>query len=465
MSEISDYRQKLSNAIEARQDWIQRDVIPGLKEDLRVFQSSYTSLYSAFLKKGLVKEDPYKQEAKLNEIQVPQTENFSDNEKNEKMSNRLSNFDNQLDFLVNFYQFSVDFLTIDRIKKILGLIKFIDWVHLSRDSFSINTRYVAEFVSQVKMGHDSLSISLLNESMSSLVQSTGSIVNYLKTLTEFNREVYKLEVRNAITSAMSETETPSSTQIKKQFASVLPGKPFYPELIDEIIKEDYGKNGAELRDVVLRSLDVVKKKQDIEKQEVPLKSFLIESICSLSAISNILIEVRLKLDENEALLENRKRSFSEKFRRFIQRIFNNEPEAIVYEIEYASAVRGGAPVKAKLNFTEFRENINKRIKNLGQIGMNKSAVVAKLEALSEQHLLSFLERNIRDLKGLTRDLNALDNYFKANIDQSNHNRMRGIKPELSVIKNVFIKANQKCYDYNALKEEAEQFKRLGITPK
>ncbi|MDR0410500.1 MAG: hypothetical protein LBH75_00805 [Treponema sp.] len=464
MSEISDYKQKLSEAIEVRRAWIEKNIIPKLKEDLRVFQSSYTSLYSAFLKKGLVDEDPYKQEAKLSEIQVPETKSFSENETNENMSIRLSNFDNQLDFLVNFYQFGTDFLTIDRIKKILGLIKYIDWIHLSTDSESFNTRCVAKFAAQVKMGLDPLSLSLLSESTTNLVRSTGSIVGYLKILTEFDKEDYKLAVRNAITSAMPETEVPSSAKIKKQFASALPGKPFYPELVDEIIKEDYGKDGAELRDAILHSLVVTQKKQSSEKQEVPLKTILIDGIHSLGAVSTTLAEIAFKLDGNEVLLENRKLSFFEKFRRFMKRIFNSEPDAVIYEVEYMDAV-DEPPVKERLNFTEFRVNINKRIKNLAQISASTGPVAAKLEALQESQLLSFMERNIRDLKGLARDLNALDNYFKANIDQSDRSRVKGIKPELSTIKNAFVKANQRCYDYNALKEEAEQFKRLGITQK
>jgi hypothetical protein len=464
MSQSDDYRQKLSNAVEERREWIEKNVIPNLKEDLRAFQSSYTSLYSTFLKKGLVGEDPYKQEAKLNEIQVPETGNFSDSEKNESMSIRLSNFDSQLDFLVNFYQFGTDFLTIDRIKKIFGLIKYIDWIHLSTDSSSINTRYVAGFLTQVKVGLDHLSLVLINESLTHLVKTTESSVGYLKIITEFNKEVYKLEVRNALVSAIPTMKTPSSAQIRKQFASILPRKPFYPELIDDIIKEDYGKDSAELQDAVLHSLAIAENEQNPEKEEISPRSLLIEGIHSLGSVSSILVEIALKLDENEALLENRKLSLFEKFKRLMRRIFNNEPEDVVYEIEYTDTARG-TTTKEELNFTEFRANIDKRIKNLGQIAANKGATAAKLEALQGEQLLSFLERNIRDLKRLTRSLNALDDFFKAGVDKSDRSRVKGIKPELSTIKNVFVKANQKCYDYNALIEEAEQFKRLGIDPK
>jgi hypothetical protein len=37
--------------------------------------------------------------------------------------------------------------------------------------------------------------------------------------------------------------------------------------------------------------------------------------------------------------------------------------------------------------------------------------------------------------------------------------MRGIKPELSAIKNGIVKANQKRHEYIAQKEEVEQMKR------
>jgi hypothetical protein len=464
MSQISDYKQELSKAIEVRRDWIARNVIPDLKENLRAFQSSYTSLYSTFLKKGLIHEDPYKQETKLSEIQIPEAENFSENEKNENMSVRLSNFDNQLDFLVNFYHFDTDFLTIERIKKIFDLIKYIDWVHLSPDSASINTRYVAGFVAQMKTGFDALSLSLVNESMANLMDSTRSAIGYLKILTEFNKEAYKLEVRNAITSVMPETETPSFAKIKKQFAAVLPKKPFYPELIEEIIREDYGKNGAELQGTVLHSLEVVKKKQTPEKQEVPLKTLLIDSLHSLGAISDILVETALKLDENEVLLENKKLSLFKRFIRYMKYVFNSKQEDIVYEVEYTDTTRGRS-IKEKFNFTKFRTDIDKRIKNLGQLSVSKGVVAAKLEALPEQHLLNFLEQNFRDLKKLIRDLNALDNYFKANVDKDDRSRVKGIKPELSTIKNAFVKANQKCSDYTTLKEEANQLKQLGIIQK
>jgi hypothetical protein len=462
MSELSDYQKNLSDAIEARRNWLEKSELPKLKDDLRSFQLSFSSLYAAFLKKGLINEDPYKQEAKLQEIKVPSTETFPEPEKMEKMTIRLSDFDNQLDFLANFYQYSTDFLNLDRIKRILGLVKYIDWVHLSPDASSIATRYVCEFVNQVKMGMDPLGLSMIGESTSTLIKTTRSVTGYLKVLTSFNKEVYKLGIRTAITSALPEGETPTQTQIKKNFASAMPGKPFYAELVDDVIKEDYSSNGPALREAVLFSLKVAGEKKKAEKKEVSLKPILIDGIQSLGSVANTLVEVGIKLDENETLLSHKKLSFMEKLKRLFKQMANREPDTVIYELEYMDSSRG-APVRETVNYNNLRTDIDKRIRNLSQLSAGHGAAAAKLETLQESQLVGFLERNIRDLQSLHRTLAALDEYFKSNVDKADRARVKGIKPELATIKNAFIRANQKRHDYSAEKEEAEQFKKLGIS--
>jgi hypothetical protein len=459
MSELTDYQKILSEALDTRRDWFEKSELLKLKEELRVYQTSFSSLYKAFLKKGLIDEDPYKGETKPGEIQIPETEAFPETEKVEKLTIRLANYDNQLDFLVNFYQFSTDFLNLDRIKRILGLIKYIDWVHLTPESSSANTRGVSQMTNQVKIGLDPLSLSVINESTTCLIRSTGTVIASLKLLTDFNREVYKLSVRTAIT--FPDNETPTPAQIKKKFAAALPGTPYYPDLIDEVLKEDYSQEGPSLREAVLKSLKVADKTAKADKVEVPLKAILIDGIQSLGAVASTLIEVGVKLDENESLLANRKLSFFEKLKRLIEKMLNKEPEDVIYELEYIDPDRG-TPVREKVNFNNLRSDIDKRVRNLGQIGASKGAAAAKLEALQESQLISFLERNIRDLQALHKTLTALDEYFKVKVEKTDRDRVKGIKPELSTIKNAFIRANRKRYDYSAQKEEAEQFKKLGI---
>ena len=102
MAENDSYIKSLTDALKARAEWLESSELPKLKEELRHYHSGFASLYNLYLKKGLIHEDPYKQEAKIGELEVPSIAPFSEMEKLDQLTRRLANYDNQLDFLVNF---------------------------------------------------------------------------------------------------------------------------------------------------------------------------------------------------------------------------------------------------------------------------------------------------------------------------------------------------------------------------
>jgi len=63
-----------------------------------------------------------------------------------------------------------------------------------------------------------------------------------------------------------------------------------------------------------------------------------------------------------------------------------------------------------------------------------------------------------------KTLSALDEFFKAEVNKEDRDKVRGIKPELATIKNAIVRANSKRHDYSAQKEEEEQLRRLGVKP-
>ncbi|MDR2101566.1 MAG: hypothetical protein LBP43_03250 [Treponema sp.] len=457
MADNNEYRQILSNAINTRREWLERSELAKLKEELRSFQTAFSLLYGIYLKKGLIHEDPYKHEAKMGEIEIPATGAFSEAERVEQLSIRLSNYDNQLDFLVNFYQFSVEFLSIDRIKRILGLVKYIDWVHFIPESQSANTRAVAEITNQIKIGTDPLSLSMINDSLSALSKTTNTILNYLKLLSDFNREAYKLDIRTAVTSAMSPAEASQLPLIKKKFAAVMPGKAFYPDLVEEVIREDFSKEGPALQEQVLKSLEIEDEKQKTVKPAASFKVILLEGIQIIGSVAVTLTEIAGKFDENHLLLENRKKSFWEKFKRLMQQVINKEPEPAIYEVEYMDTVRGTA-VREKVNFDNFRADLDRKTRNLTAISARGSAT-ARLAAMQEDQLIQFLEKSIREVQSLHKILSAMDDFFKVTAERE---KVKGIKPELAILKNAIVRANQKRYEFTTQKEEEEQLKRLGI---
>jgi hypothetical protein len=203
-------------------------------------------------------------------------------------------------------------------------------------------------------------------------------------------------------------------------------------------------------------------KPSVVKAPVSFKSILLEGVQSLGSSAAAFSEVAVKLDENQALLDNKKKNFWEKMRKFMQQMFNKESDPVVYEVEYIDQVRG-VPVREKVNFFSFRNELERKIKTFGNISLHGGGM-AKLEAMQEEQLTGFLDRNIREAQSLHKILAALDEFFKAEVDRTDREKVKGIKPELAAIKNAIIRANSKRHEYNAQKEEEEQLRRLGVNP-
>jgi len=461
MTENDDYHKILAEALKARADWLDKTELPKLKDELRLYHTGFASLYNIYLKKGLINVDPYKAEAKIAELEVPDSTPFSEMEKLDQLTRRLANYDNQLDFLVNFYQFGAEFLTLDRIKRILGLVKYVDWVHLTPDSQSLVTKAVAEMTSQIKQGSDSMTMSVISESLANLNRSFNPIMGYLKALTDYHKEVYKLNLRD-ITGEMSQTDVANLPLVKKKFVQTKPGIPFYTELAEEVIREDFSDDGPALREAVIKKLQVAENKPKVTKAQVSFKSVLIEGIQSLGSTAMTFAEIASKLDENQNILANKKQSFMQKLRKVMQQMFNKEQDPVVYDLEYIDPIKG-VPVKEKVNYYSFHSDLDRKIRTLTPL-VFKGAGATKLESMQEEQLIGFLERNIRELQSLHKTLSALDEFFKTEVDRSDREKIKGIKPELATIKNAILKANSKRREYGAQKEEEEQLKRLGVNP-
>jgi hypothetical protein len=460
MADANDYRTRLAAALEERRDWLEKTELVRLKEELRTYQTSFSSLYTIYLKKGLINEDPYKQEAKIGELEVPETGPFNDTERTEHLSIRLSNYDNQLDFLVNFYQFGVDFLTLDRIKRIIGLVRYIDWIHLSPEANAANTKAVAEITNQSKIGVDPIALSVIGGSLTNLAKSTAAVMGILKELTDYQKEYYKYEVRAAIGEIGAADA--NAVSIRKKLAAALPGKPFYPELVDDLIKEDFSKEGPVRRETVLKSLMVESAKPTVVKAPVSFKSILLEGVHVIGSVNAALTEIGPKLDENEALLANQKKSFWEKLRHLMQQMMNKEPDEVIYEVSHIDPTKGTL-VKEQVDFHRFRNEMERKNRALANIVLH-GAARPKLEAMTEDQLTAFLEKTIRDVQSLHRMLTSLDEFFKAEAPKEDREKVKGIKPELATIKNAIVRANQIRHEYSAQKEEEEQMRRLGISP-
>ena len=454
-----NYNEALMQALLARKDWLEKTELARLKDDLRTFQISYSVLYNMFLKKKLIHEDPYKQETKITELAVPDTGPFNEAKRLEQFSLRLANYDSQLDFLVNFYQFSVDFLNLERIRKIVGLVRYIDWTGLTPDAKSVNTKVFAEITNNAKSGGDALTLNIIGESLTKLPKTTSTIMGVLRDLTAYHKENYKLNVRNALGGQCSET---SVLAIKKKINAAMSGTPFYQEFVEELIKEDTTADGTAMKEAILKALQVAEEKPKAAKPKTSHKDILLSGIQAVGNSGGVLNEIAMKLDENQTVMENQKKGFWEKLRLIFRSMMSSDPEDVVYELQFIDHTTG-AEVHEHLNFFQFRVDFEKKVKIFGRMS-GQSPLMAKLKAMTEEQVFTYLERAIKDLQALHRILTALDEYFKSSVPREERDKIKGIKPELASIKNCYVKANQIRHDYSAQKEEEEQMKKLGINP-
>ncbi|MDR2445453.1 MAG: hypothetical protein LBD44_05915 [Spirochaetaceae bacterium] len=461
MSE-NDFLPRLKAVLDTRRDWFDRVELPKLKDEFRCFHNAVSSLYALFSKKGFIIEDPYKNETKSGDLEVPVIGLISDSNKRELLGRQLSALDNELDFLVNFYEFSTSSFTQEKLKIIVGLVKYVDWLHLTPDGINSTTQAISEIVTNIRHGlNDQFSTQLLTDSLATLASTTKTIINTLKLLSDFNRELYKYDLRLNITSSMSADEA-TAANIKKKLADGKHSIPFYVELVNELIKEDYSDNSKSLQEAVLQQLLVeMAQNRKSKKAQPSFKLILIDGLNCIGLAGANISEIVKKISENRDLLNSQKKGIWEKIKNLVAQISNKEEEPTIYEFEQIDPVKG-TPVREKLNFNAFCVTLSKKTVILNAIAP-RGVAIKKLEGMNDNQLIELLQRNLKDALSYHKTLNGLDDYFKNAANKDTRPKIKGIKPELSALKNTITKANEKLQDYNAKKEEAEQFKKLGIS--
>ncbi|GMO31564.1 MAG: hypothetical protein Ta2F_07090 [Termitinemataceae bacterium] len=451
----------LKNAIDSRQTWFERTELPKLKEEFRTFHSAVSSLYSLFVQKGQISEDPYKNDMKLNDINVPtETSAIADNNLRDQLGLRISALDNQLDFLCNFYEYTIPSFSQNKIKTMLGIIRYIDWQRLTPESQSFTTRAFAQVLTDARRAvvGEPISAKLLTDSIHALEKGTKTILAALKQISDFNREIYKYDLRLSVVSNMSAADI-NLANIKKRMTAEMPSVAFYQELVEEILHEDVSKDSASVREKLLKKLNVSGEKK-VTKGPVTFKPILIDGLNAIGGSYTTLQEISEKVGQNHELLSSLKKGFFVKIRRLIAQMTNKEDEPVVYDLEYSDPVKG-APVKEKVNYKTFSIELEKRISILAALAANGTAA-KKLLGMEEKQLIEILQQNIKTVQKLHSTLSGLDEYFKKEVDKKDRSRIKGYKPELSALKGAQTKGHEKLQEYNSLKEEDEQFKRLGI---
>ena len=78
-------------------------------------------------------------------------------------------------------------------------------------------------------------------------------------------------------------------------------------------------------------------------------------------------------------------------------------------------------------------------------------------------LQDFLNKNLASCHKLLGELAALDDFFKGAVRGDASSKIKGLKMDLTTLKNQIVKTNQRRAEYISYIEEEQQLKKLGIS--
>ena len=316
MENLENFTKELFEVFDEKVRWYETEELPKMLEEYRKLHAYVGNIYTTLLKKSTITADPYKLEKKISEIKPISDKPFSESERNVVIGTRLSDYESMLDFICNYLTFSISNIKADRIKQLVDFNNGFQWNSVIATSVSPNTKGLSDCLIPIRQGTDALATSVLNDSLSNAARSVEIINGILKEFADFQREVYKIEIRREVMAHPSflvdkvfESKETMLAQIKKVFQVVSTKKPFYSELVDEIIEETIGSNAKEKQQLLVSKLVVKKSTKEKKEKQIDTRSILMDAVRSLGGVVPQLESVISKFEDNSEVLESEKNSF------------------------------------------------------------------------------------------------------------------------------------------------------------
>ena len=464
-----EFVQQLYAAVEAKTEWYDTKKLQEILSNYRIVHSCVKSIYDLFIQKSKIAKDPYKLDKKFSEIVAPDNSYFNENEKAIVFGTRFSDYESMLDFLCSYFNFSISYMNLDRIKNLVALNNAFAWNNLSLNSTSPNTRVLAEIVIQLRQELDQLSANTMNSSISKCSQLLTSINQALKDLSEFQHEVYKVTVRKNVFdhpgfNLQEALESPEKEMalIKKIYPAVMGKTPFYTQLIEEIVQENQGPGCEAKQAALLAKLQIGQTVTKKKVEKVDSKEILMEAIQLFGSISPTLVQIGEKVKENHEILENQANTGWEKFMRILRKAFNLAEPEVEYQIYITDPVQK-TEKKETIKYVVFIRSLIQMARYYGALSTKASPVYKKLEGESVENIIDFLNKNLGSCQKMIVELTGLDDFFKSAVHGEANSKVKGIKMDLTTLKNQIVKVNQRRVEYMSVIEEEEQLKKLGIS--
>ena len=461
---------ELQAALSKKQEWYNSEALQTLLDQYRLMHTCVKNLYECFVKKSLIQPNPYRLDKKISEIVVPESSPFAESEISKVFGARFSDYETMLDYICTYYRFSTENFTIQIVKKLLDLNKVFEWEDLSMNNPKMNTRALAMTINTAKTNAPNVVQSMINDSVAKCSQASAVITKMLNELGTFLRELFKGELRKDLfehpdfdKAKAAESAEFELAEIKRLYTKVTGKKTMYTDLIAEIVEEDHGPDKERKQAAVLDRLSIKgASKIEAKKSAGPdSKEMLMQTIFALGGMAPTLTQLHAKLGENFTLLYQKKANFFNKLMTALRKVFHIAEKERVCNLPVKDAKTGVERIQ-KINVNDFLTDLTHKERIYNGIGM-KGLEYQKINASNEDAILAFANKQISEIQSIFVIINALDAYFKNEVETEYKVKVKGMQIELSALRNSIINANKKRGEYASFKEEHAQMQKLGLT--
>jgi hypothetical protein len=470
MNVENTYYQQLSEAIRAKAEELEGSSVRRLRQNIQNFQASISSMYKFWIEKGMLHTDPYKQERTVTQIQIPSSESFQENEFVQDLSQRMSDYISQWDFMVNIFHISLADLNLKTVQRVLELMDYIHWQDFSVNSSYQITRALAGMAARLSSMKDPWTGKMFTSTIGQLGSTSLEIRKELNTITAFLKERYKFQVREKITNGMNmdaeqyrRKPALAMDNIKFEMTHQLKSAGWYRELIHELLEEDFGSDSEKMRTAALSRLKPAgpsgKKKDRTGPDD---KTILMGIMDMLAKAGEPIRSTLVKMNENSRTIQERRVSLGERLSRLISSLFHRSEESVMYDIPIRNRSTGSVRYE-RLNYTSFSASAMKKAVLLDEFRETGSAIRKKVSAADAGKVLVFLEKTLGDVKVIHRNLSGLDEFFLSEaVPEEIRPAMKTSNLNLTNLKSSIADMIKTVASYKSAKEEEEQLRKLGI---
>ena len=470
MEESGNFEQELQAALSKKAEWFNGQQLPQTLGDYRMLHTIVKNLFELLTKKSLIIPDPYRLDKRISEIVIPDTKPFPEGDIAKEMGLRFSDYELMLDFICTYFRFSLDNLTLPKIKKLVEFNACIEWDNLSPNSAKPNTKSLAMVISNAKSGAQPVMVSMLGDAIQKSSDCLKKINSEMAELVAFQKESYKGQIRQKIIANPGFNKEAASTsegelaEIKRLFPKLMGKTPLYNDLVGELIKEDFDSKRDKLREDIFARLQIkaaVKKEETTKKKGPDTKAMLIETVFAIGGLAPTIQTLHQKLEEDFKILFSKKQGFFKALAAAFKRAFKlKEKELTVTVTLKDPKTEVGRSEVIKVN--EFMSNIASKSRIYNGIAV-RGPEFSKIMGATEESILGFVTKQLSEAKMLFSLINALDIHFKKEVEVINRPKLKGLQIELSALRNSIVAINKKRGEYLAVKEEHEQMKNLGMS--